>query len=450
MPTTVDSSIYGDLKQPDPLGVAKSVNEYQAGVSQNRLLQMQVTGREQLGKAVQEATDANGVVDQAKLSEILKRPENWAAASEGAKFGVDLRGGQLSNEKSGIDVSQAGFQNLGTVWGARAARTEGDLDPKQLRQDVYDLWARGGLGTDAKRVLELIRQIPDDPKATRAFATGGFLQAVGAGGMAAPAEATPGPGGETRKQTGAEFVTKSLGGGEPAASPPAAAVVPDRGVRTSPTLAEAQALPRVGLSAADASARLSASAGEVPTRKGMLDNMLADAAQFTAGPASEELKTTISGVNELFGTKFDVERVAAQERFDKLANQIALAQSDALGITDLTTQTAMGANPHSRLSNLGIEGVIAQLKGNEDAIAAKNEAWQDAIDAKQYTLDQYYKFTKDFNKNFDPRVFQAVYLPKAARTKMVSTLSQVELAAFKRKYLFAVEHHWIPDLAEAP
>lgn len=396
----VDSSLYGKFQQPDPLGVAKNVVDYKNALQQNEIMKLQTTGAAQ------------------------------------------------ANIKSGLDISQTGFQNLGTMWGARVSRSQGDIDPQVLRQDVMDLTARGGM--DPKTALAVIRSIPDDPKAARAYATGGYLQALGVTGMAGAAPATPGPGGEARQQTGGQFVTQSVDGGLPAAAPPPGSVPasgepPEApGVRISPTLAAQAALPKVGGAAADQAVRLSSLASEVPTRKGNLDNMLADASEFTAGPASEELKTTVSGINELFGTKFDVDRVAAQERFDKLANQIALQQSGDLGVTDLTTTTAMGANPNSRASNLGIQGVIALLKGNEDAIALKAERWQDHLDTGG-TPDDYFKFSRDFNKNYDPRIFQSYYLDPASKQKMIATLSSKERDEFKRKFNYAVEHGWIPD-----
>lgn len=433
----VDTSIYGKLQQPNALGVAQQVQDYDTSVQQNKLVTMEAQGKRLLGQAVQQATGPDGNVDQAKLGEILKRPEYYPAAAAGAQLGLGLQQGQQAVTKSGMDISQAGYQNLGTMWGARASRSQGDLDPQTLRQDVLDLVARGGM--DPKLALPILRSIPEDPKAARAFATGGFLQALGPAGMAGPAIATPGPGGETREQTRAQAVTQEMGG-----APPAPGEVPATGIRTSPTLAQQQSLPRAGASATDQSTRLQTLVNDVPLRKGNLDNMLADAQEFVSGPASEELKTTISGINEIFGTHFNVDRVAAQERFDKLSNQIALQQSGDLGITDLTTQTAMGANPNSRLSNLGVEGVIAMLKGNEDAIATKGEQWHDYLDAG-HTPDEFYRFSQDFNKNYDPRVFQTTYLDQASRKKMISALRPAEQKEFRRKFNYAVEHGWIPD-----
>lgn len=438
----VDASIYGKLKQPDPLGMVKDIVGLQGSITQNRLLEMQAQGKEQLGRAIQEATDPNGVVDQVKLSEILKRPENWAAAQEGAGTGLALQASQLANQGAGMDIAKAGYTSLGTLWGARASQSQGDINPDDLRQDVLELVARNGL--DPKQAISILRSIPSDKKLTRAYATGGFLQALGPGGMAAPAPAAPGEEGETRQQTAGQFVAESLGAAKPTeAAAPTEAAKP--GVTTGVPPAKAAALPIGGAAAAQAAARLADLGAQTAERKGILNNMLADASEFTSGPASEELKTAIAAINEVFGTKFNVERVAAQERFDKLANQIALAQAGALNITDARTETAMGANPNSRLSNLGIEGVIAMLKGTEDAIAAKDEAFQDAIDDGEIEPEEYFRFSRKWNENYDPRVFQSVYLTQEQKLKMLRGLSKAELAEFKRKYNFAVENGWIPD-----
>lgn len=429
----IDASIYGQLRHPDPLGTAQKVTDYDTSVQQNKLATMEAEGRRALGQAIQEATGADGQIDQVKLGEILKRPENYAAAAAGAPLGLNIRQGQLDVQKGEMGVSQTGFENLGAMWGARAAQG-GPITPDDLREDVISAIQQGRM--DPKQGVKIMRLIPSDPAAARAFAAGGFIQALGPAGMAAPAEATPGPGGEQRRQTAGQFVTQSLG---------AAPAGP--GIRTSPTLAESVALPAVAVNAAQQANTLSTLAADVPIRKANLDNMLADAEQFTAGPASEELKTTIAGINEIFGTNFEVERVAAQERFDKLANQIALQQAGSLGVTDQRVETAMGANPHSKLSNLGIQGVIALLKGNEDAIAKKDEEWHDYLDAG-HTPDQYYTFSQDFNRHYDPRIFQAAYLTKAERGKMVAAMNPREREVFKRKYLYALEQGWIPDLSE--
>ena len=446
----VDTSIYHNIQQPDPLGVAQKALDFSQGVTNNKLLQMQLAGRRQLGFAVQQATDPQtGQVDTARLSKILMQPENYAAAAEGAKFGLDVQSGQLTNTRSGMDIAQSGWNNLGTAWGARLSQSSGDVNPDDLRKDAVQLVAEGRMTPD--QFLRIQGLIPTDPKAAREFAAGGFLQALGPTAIATPEPAPPGPGGAPRQQTAGQFVTQSMGGGAPPAAPGAnplpapGAPLPSPGVVTGMGPGASAAVQAEGQASGAGSVQLHALASEVPTRKANLDNMLADAAEFTAGPASEELKQTIAGINELFGTKFDVDRVAAQDRFDKLANQIAQQQASAIGATDQQLATAMGANPNSRMSNLGIEGTVALLKGNEDAIAIKNEKWQDALEEGKAAPDEFYKWSAKFNRNYDPRVFQSVYLDQTAKQKMIATLSKTERAEFARKFNFAVQNGWIPD-----
>ena len=185
-------------------------------------------------------------------------------------------------------------------------------------------------------------------------------------------------------------------------------------------------------------------ANNVPDRLAMLNNMEAEANQFTAGPVSEDLKKLTAGANELFGTQFNVEGVAAQERFDKLSNQIAQQQAGALGITDQRERTAMGANPNSTMSSLGIHGNIALLKGNEDAIRAKASGWQTFLD-NGGTPDEFGKWSTSFNQHYDPRVFQSVYLAPDDRKKLIASMSKDEQASFRDKFNYAVTQGWIPD-----
>lgn len=445
----VDASVYGKFTHNNPLEMFSNLTNLSTALQQNKLLEMQVKSKQQLGKAVQEATDPEtGRVDTQLLQEIMKRPENYPAAVEGAGLGLDLTGKELSNigqatTNLGLEqnLSQSGFENLGTAWGARLASTQGPLVPDDLRNDVLDLLAAGRITPKVAKAA--LQGMPTNPDELRFYAAGGFLQSLGPAGIATPGAAPPGPRGEPRQQAAGQTIIQELGAGLPTPedlTPPP----PAPGITTGLSPATAAALPEIGTSAAKQSIRLSALANEVPTRKALLDNMLADAAEFTSGPMSEDLKTALAGINELFGTRIQLDRVAAQERFDKIANQIALQQSGELGVSDLTTQTAMGANPNSRLSNLGIVGVIAQLKGNEDAILVKNEKWQDYLDDGGSEED-FYSWSRNFNKRFDPRVFQASYLDEVSKRKMIATLNPAELKKFKEHFNYAVEQGWIPD-----
>ena len=59
--------------------------------------------------------------------------------------------------------------------------------------------------------------------------------------------------------------------------------------------------------------------------------------------------------------------------------------------------------------------------------------------------DIFAKIVSDFNKSFDPRVFQAAYLNHEERAKMVATLSAKEKDTFRRRFNEAVTKGWIPD-----
>lgn len=434
----IDTSIYGNIAKPNPLDMLGDITKLSTDIAGNKLLRMQLLGKQKLGQDVQGAIDPDtgDINPAALLKKLHDDPGSYAAAAEGAPLALSMTGAKIANQTASQSLMDAGFHTLGNALGAHLAQTKGPVNPKEIEKIVVDLASQGRI--NPMLGLAFIKGIPDDPNATRAYAEGGFLQTLSPEAAAGEAPATPTAEGAPRVQTRGQFISQSMGGDTPTG-----------GVVTGLSPAAGAALPESGKNYAALANNLTNLGNQVPDRLALLTNMETDLPEFTAGPVSDRLKSLVAGTNELFGTKFNLEGVAAQERFDKLSNQIALAQSGALGVTDLTTRTAMGANPNSNMSNLGIKGNIALLKGNEDAIRVKSTAWQQAQDGG-VTPEKFGTWSSTFNKMYDPRVFQSVYLTPADRAKMNESLSKDERDKFRARYNFAVKNGWIPDPRTPP
>lgn len=169
--------------------------------------------------------------------------------------------------------------------------------------------------------------------------------------------------------------------------------------------------------AADAAATGAAQSGQAAfkaaeaavSNKAQLNNMEADLNQMQAtGPGSDKLALANAITQKYggFGITMSAQELASSEGFAKIGKQIAQAQAASLGgSTDDARAMAMGANPNRDLSKLGNKEIIAMLKGNNDAIVAHGKAYQQWLDQGNSPAS-YNKFQTEFNKSFDPRVYQ--------------------------------------------
>lgn len=250
-----------------------------------------------------------------------------------------------------------------------------------------------------------------DGKQQKKGTYGQFLeQAVGASGMRLTAG---GPG----------------GGGSP-------------GVAAGPPLGAVAAANETGNQSAKQGAELQKLADAVPQRKANLETLEQKLPDFKGGPMADRNLYIKEFANQ-FGIPWDKKGVASQEEFNKVAGQIALAQLQNLGTgTDEKLGTAVKSNPSSLLSNMGNKQIIQMLKGNEDAIAVKQQAWQQWLDAGNGT-ETFGSFQKEFNKVYNPRVFQFVYMDPKERTDMINKMSKSERSKFVKSLDHAEANGWV-------
>jgi len=188
-------------------------------------------------------------------------------------------------------------------------------------------------------------------------------------------------------------------------------------------------------------------ADQVPTNKGLLQNLNATLSDFTPGPGAKWSKEALAATNRVAQTMglkgVGTDSVKAQEEFDKMATQLAQSQFQQLGGTGANFQleSTISTSPNSALSKLGNKGIISLLQGNEDAIAAKNKAWQ-AYQQKNGP-QSYGAFSTEFNQHFDPRVFQFQYLNRDDQKKMISGMSQAQKNKLHDDALYAKQQGWV-------
>jgi hypothetical protein len=198
---------------------------------------------------------------------------------------------------------------------------------------------------------------------------------------------------------------------------------------------------------------LQKSAEGVPTRKGMLANLETDLDQFTAGPGADWQNVSKAWANRNVlpqSFQFDPKSIASQEMFTKQATQLAQQQFGALGGTgtDAKLDSAIKTNPSTALSDMGNRGIIQLLKGNEDAINAKNQAWQKW--KTTHGADTYDQFTTKFNKVYNPLVFQAQYMNPEEVRKLRTKLSEPDRKRFEEGYRIAKGNNWLGGGSDAP
>lgn len=191
-------------------------------------------------------------------------------------------------------------------------------------------------------------------------------------------------------------------------------------------------------------------AGGVNNRKALLGNLQGALDSFQPGPQSDfwkglgqlaqEYKVPIPGAPP-------ADKTAAQEAFAKMATQLAQQQFQSLGGTgtDAKLDSAIHTSPSEFLSKAGNQEIIAMLKGNEDAVAAQNDAWQrwQQADPVRHGPQSFGNFQAQFNKIYDPRVFQAQYLSPQQRATMLKGMAPAEQTKFKAEYKKAVQLGWV-------
>lgn len=206
------------------------------------------------------------------------------------------------------------------------------------------------------------------------------------------------------------------------------------GLQIAPALGAQQAAETIGKGAADASLALQSSADAAPQAIYQLQNMRKTLSDIDTGPNADwqgKAAALALQVSPEIAQKvgIDPQKVASLEEFKKYSTQLAQGLASTLGGgTDAKLASAVSANPNSSLSKLGNQQIIDVMIAAQRAVAAKNIAWQQS----GLPPEQYNKFSTQFNRDIDPRVFAVRDMNPEQAYKMLDSLTPREQAEFKR------------------
>lgn len=481
----IDASIATKVQPPtfDPLKTVGSAVQLGQGLLQNKLLGQQVNSKIALGKAVTAATDPEtGQTDWNKaLGSLSQDPQGSFAVPE-------LAGQVLDRKLKELNISAADLSNSATRWaktGDWASSLISDkapLSPQAVAGSAKDVLLASGLFKDPhsqELVTNFITNLPADDagirerlkqlymmsgdNAQRIAAMLGTPETVNTGSQQIQQQRAPLTG-ETRVSGVVEntrtpgekaamvqvwdpakqaYVLKPsgsvLGDMAPGALPAAG------GGGSPPQAAPALGEPEAAAQAAGQAQGLRVAAEKVPENKAALQNIRDTINSFQPGA-----KTNWTYAVNALATQMGVaspkvaSETAAQEEFNKLATQFINSQVGALGGTgtDAKLESARHGSPNEFMSRLGIQNVTGLMLGLNDAVGAKNEAWQKWLDAGN-APGTYGKFQTEFNRYYNPRVFQSVYMTDAQRQNMLSQMGKDDRAQFQRDWIFAKKAGWI-------
>ncbi len=194
---------------------------------------------------------------------------------------------------------------------------------------------------------------------------------------------------------------------------------------------------------------ISAQGVQARSQNAILGNMLGDTANFASGETNaNNFKTALQrqapGIAHAFG--IDSSSVAANESFDKLANQIAGQQGAG---SDARLAVAQHGNPSSTLSQGGVDSILRQLQGNADYLQARAKvaaAYPDQMNSA--------KFEAEVGSQLDPRAFQFDRMTPDQRRTYAQSLSPTDRSTVQRAYQEAgrrgvLSSGWQPPAAPA-
>lgn len=240
--------------------------------------------------------------------------------------------------------------------------------------------------------------------------------------------------------TMAQFLQSTGGSGGPLPSalvgpngaPPSA--TQGAGVVTGLSPAQTTAAQTQGTASADAFQQIAQAGVAAKSQNAILGNMLDDASQFTTGPSFvNDMRTFMTRYAAAPGFNLGTNATAANESFDKFANQLADAQGAG---SDARMAVNQGANPSSHISPQGAQLILRQLQGNSDYMEARSQlaaSYPDQTDRAGFEVK--------VGDNLDPRAFQFNRMTPQQRVTYVNSLSPDDRKAVQKAYNYAYQNN---------
>lgn len=460
---------------------------------QQQQLQQQMGANKAISAAYQQATDpATGQVDQNKLLGLISQDPNAAYNMPQVQSQIlEQRNKALEFDKNKFDLAlkqntyfknqfaplanaeNVSLEDLARI-GAGAVK-DGLLPAEQIVQAMRDIpndpagrkqWVQNfymqSLDNDAQLKLMLPQTqvlnngatqnvVAIDPRTGQPRVTGTIQNTMSPGEAATPIQVFNPAAGAMENITKQQFANGSapggaqmpVGGGQgryPGAGGQGQPMQPQT-FQAGPALGQSAAAETVGKGSGEQVMALQAQAEGSPQRVYFLQDMMAQLPKFDSGPTADwTAKANALALQLAPGMAakagIDPQSVASKEEFSKFATNLAINTSAGLGAgTDSKLATAVAGNPNSSLSKLGNEQIMKVLIGTERATQAKNQAWQSAgVDPSQYG-----KWSAQWNKDIDPRVFVTPELTQEERSKMYNGLKPADQKKFLDSYRTAID-----------
>jgi hypothetical protein len=230
------------------------------------------------------------------------------------------------------------------------------------------------------------------------------------------------------------------GSAVPVVQPPAGARKDMSGPTPGFVSREQAAGTKTGTESADVFSRISQEGDAARSQDALVSALAAEAKNFRPGPAAdtaEAIKRTILGVGAQFGTNFglDLDKLAAKESVDKIANQLANAAGAG---SDARLHVNQGANPSAHNTPEGLDIITRQLRGTFDYAKVRQQlaaAYPNKADSQG--------FLANVAANLDPRVFQYNRLTAPQARDYIKGISDPE--AFIAAHDYAASHGLLPS-----
>jgi hypothetical protein len=401
----------------------------------NNLLQLQqrqqeLNARNAIGSAVQDAISPSGDYDpSAAMSAVKNNPAAAYGAPDAVTQLLQHRQLQIANGRQQFELAAGQNKFVTDTIGSLA--DDPNLDINSVRNATVT--AARNSGVPSGILAGWLNSLPTNPKQLRSYMVNLRNMTRGASEAGQPSNQPIGYTGQGAPVYGTQgqYGYGATGQGGIIAPPPGF------GERQTGYAQMDSALAKNLADAAEGS----------QGRRAILGNLEDALDKFTSGPGADYSKVAKSFINRNIplpaGWQFDPKSIASQEEFVKQAQTLAQQQFAAIGGTgtDAKFASAFETNPNDTLSQLGNKGIIKLLKGNEDALQAKNSAWLNASGLNPNL--SYRQFSSYFNSQFDPRVFQFKYMNKTERNEYVSKMNPDDFNRLMTDIAAARRQSWI-------
>lgn len=405
----VDTSIYGKLDKPaNPLDFANKVQDFQIARQQNKLLQMEVQGKQAGSAAVQAGIAPDGTFDPA--------PAMAAAAKDPYGAAVALPQIQAAQSSQAViqtaiaGLRQNSYNYVGTTLASMMAN--GDTDPVKWSKAITEGIRSQAITPEVgKEVLQGIAETEGDPQAIASLGRRYTMQAQGPAGAVPSINAQTGGGEPYLTSPNAAIAgagAGNAGGGQPpvmaptmmqtpgaAPSRPHGIYIPDG----EPPPTASGAIPggalRAGLSdvekATQARIATEVNAGAaVGQRRTLLQTLDQYADKFSSGPMAGQIYNMVKTFDQLTGANVATEGATAYDLFAKTARQFAQSAGAQFNSSDFKALETIEANPNPEQTAAAIHQIVHKLEGVEDLKIAGQRYFSRVAQIQDPAVRQYY------------------------------------------------------------